>query len=138
MFNQTTRYTQQVSNTYSATLPFATVNYAVLPKLAVYAQFAKGFLIPPLSQLYVANPGLSTVTPQRSTGYQGGAVFHGEHLSADADVYYIDFSNKFASRISVVPGEDVIFFNLGSVVYKGVEGEITYAFDNGTAVFGNA
>ena len=32
----------------------------------------------------------------------------------------------------------MIFFNLGSVVYKGVEGEITYAFDNGTAVFGNA
>ncbi|KQM21584.1 TonB-dependent receptor [Novosphingobium sp. Leaf2] len=136
-YNQTTRYAQQLSSTYSADLPFATVNYAVTKQVAVYAQYARGFLAPPLSVLYVANPQLSTVAPERSTNYQAGVVYHGRSLSFDADVYKIDFSNKFASFTSTVPGEGTVFINQGAVQYKGVEGQITYAFPMGIAVFAN-
>jgi iron complex outermembrane receptor protein len=136
-FNQTTRYAQQLSRNYTATLPFLTANYAASPNLSVYGQFAKGFLAPPLSVLYVARPQLSTVEPQRSTNYQAGLVFHGSHLSIDADVYYIDFKNKFSSFTSTVPGEGTIFINEGAAVYKGFEGQATYAFANGLAVFAN-
>jgi iron complex outermembrane recepter protein len=137
-YNQTTRYAQRVSKTYTGTLPFLTANYQASPRLAFYAQFAKGFLMPPLSQLYVAQPALSTVEPQRSTNYQVGLVYHGPRLSIDIDAYSIDFTNKFSSSTSLVPGEGVIFTNLGGALYKGVEGQATYAFANGLAIFGNA
>lgn len=136
-YNQTTRYAQSLSNTYTADLPFATINYAVSPRFAVYAQYARGFLAPPLSVLYVANPRLSTVAPQRSTNYQAGIVYHGPTLSFDADVYKIDFTNKFASFTSATPGEGVIFVNQGAVQYKGVEAQATYALPMGFAIFAN-
>ena len=136
-YNQTTRYAQRLSDTYTADLPFATVNYAVTPQVSVYAQYARGFLAPPLSVLYVANPTFSTVAPERSTNYQAGAVYHCSNLSLDADVYRIDFSNKFTSLVSTVPGEGTVFFNQGAVQYKGVEGQVTYAFPIGLALFAN-
>ncbi|WP_267380485.1 MULTISPECIES: TonB-dependent receptor [unclassified Sphingomonas] len=137
LYNQTTRYAQSQRNDYVADLPFATINYAITPGLSVYGQYAKGFLAPPLSVLYVANPSLSTVEPERSTNYQAGAVYHGQNLSIDADVYKIDFKNKFASVTSATPGVGVVYFNQGAVTYKGVEGQVTYALPRGFAVFAN-
>lgn len=136
-YNQTIRYAQTSSRTYTANLPFATVNYALNDRLSAYAQYARGFLAPPLSAQYVANPGLSDVVPERSTNYQAGFVYHGTSLSIDADVYKIDFSNKFASFVSPVQSEGTIFTNLGAVQYKGVEGQVTYALPHGLAVFAN-
>ncbi len=137
LYNQTTRFAQRTSDTYSANLPFATVNYAVTDSLAAYFQYARGFLAPALSALYVANPGFSTIAPERSTNYQGGVVYHGGNISVDADVYKIDFSNKFASFVSPDPTVGTIFINQGAVQYKGVEGQITYALPRGFAVFAN-
>lgn len=134
-YNQTTRYAQRMSKTYTADLPFLTVNYQPVENLSVYGQFAKGFLAPPLSQLYVADPSLSTVEPQKSTNYQVGAVYHGSHLSIDVDVYSIDFTNKF---VATGTGLTAGFTNIGGALYKGVEGQATYAFGNGLAVFANA
>jgi iron complex outermembrane receptor protein len=136
LYNQTTRYAQRLSKTYTADLPFLTVNYQPFDNLSIYGQYAKGFLAPPLSQLYVARPELSSVDPQKSTNYQFGVVYHGTHLSIDADVYAIDFTNKFASSTSPVDG--VIFTNIGGALYKGIEGQVTYAFNNGFALFANA
>jgi iron complex outermembrane receptor protein len=137
-YNQTTRYPQQVSGTYTATLPFLTVNYAATEQLSFYGQFAKGFLAPALGVLYVDKPGLSTVAPERSTNYQFGGVYHGGHLSIDADVYVIKFDNKFASAAAPNQADGTIWYNQGAVTYQGVEGQFTYAFDNGLALFANA
>ncbi len=136
-YNQTTRYSQHISDTWTANLPFLTVNYLANDQLAFYAQYARGFLTPPITVLNVANPGLSTVEPERSTNYQAGVVYHGGSFSADFDVYKIDFTNKFASFVSAVPGEGTVFINQGSVKYQGFEGQLTYAFPNGLAVFVN-
>ena len=136
-YNQTTRFAQDVKNTYHATLPFLTVNYALTSNLSAYGQYARGFLMPALSVLYVANPGLSTVAPERSTNYQTGLVYHGQHLSLDVDGYYIRFKNKFASFTSPNPGEGTVWINQGAVTYKGLEGQATYAFASGLAVFAN-
>ncbi|MDB5675111.1 MAG: TonB-dependent outer rane receptor FecA5 [Sphingomonas bacterium] len=137
LYNQTVRFAQRTTDTYSADLPFATINYTVNDRLAVYAQYARGFLAPSLGALYVANPGFSTIEPERSTNYQAGVVYHGGNLSVDADVYKIDFSNKFASFTSPTPGVGTVFINQGSVQYKGFEGQITYALPHGLAVFAN-
>jgi iron complex outermembrane receptor protein len=139
LYNQTTRYAQTLDRTYRKDLPFASINYAIDNQISVYGQYAQGFLTPSLSVLYVNNPGLSTVKPQTSTNYQSGAVYHGTRLSLDADVYYIDFKNKFASEI--VPngtgGTDTAFYNQGGVIYKGVEGQATYVVGHGFALFAN-
>ena len=135
-YNQTTRIPSNFKKTYTADLPFLTINYQPIDSLSFYAQYAKGFLMPPLSQLYVADPSLSTVDPQKSTNYQVGAVYHGGHLSLDVDGYYIDFNNKFVST----PGSSGVlasFTNIGGAIYKGIEGQATYAFNGGFAVFAN-
>lgn len=138
-YNQTTRYAQRNANDYTADLPFVTINYQPTSNLSVYGQYAKGFLAPPLSQLYVANTNFSNVVPQKSTNYQVGAVYHGSHLSIDADIYVINFTNKFFSYTDTSgQGLGTIFTNIGGALYKGVEGQVTYAFSNGLAVFANA
>jgi iron complex outermembrane receptor protein len=138
-YNQTTRYAQRNANDYSADLPFLTINYQPTSNLSVYGQYAKGFLAPPLSQLYVANTTFSNAVPQKSTNYQVGAVYHGNHLSIDADIYVINFTNKFYSYPDTSgQGLGTIFTNIGGALYKGIEGQATYAFGNGLAVFANA
>lgn len=137
LFNQTTRIPQRLSKTYTADLPFLTVNYSINNTLSVYGQYARGFLAPSLSVLYVANPGFSTIAPEKSTNYQAGVVYHGGNLSIDADVYKIDFTNKFATDPTAPASEGTVYINQGAVQYKGVEGQITYALPKGFAVFAN-
>ena len=36
---------------------------------------------------------LNALTPQTSTNYQAGLVYHGSKVTFDGDVYYIDFKN---------------------------------------------
>ncbi|MBN8809350.1 MAG: TonB-dependent receptor [Sphingomonas sp.] len=137
-YNQTTRYAQNLSNSWSADLPFLQANWALTPQLSIYGEYARGFLIPPLSALYVDSPTYSNVVPERSTNYQAGLVYHGQRLSLDADVYSIDFQNKFASFVSTTPGVGTVFTNIGGALYQGIEGQVTYAFTDGVAVFANA
>lgn len=139
LYNQTTRYAEAFGADYQKNLPFATINYAVTPQISVYGQYAKGFLAPSLTVLYVASPNNSTVKPQTSTNYQAGAVYHGAHLSLDADAYYIDINNKFASQTVTLPDRttDTAWFNEGGVIYKGIEGQATYVLGHGIALFAN-
>ena len=138
-YNQTTRYAQTISQTYTKDLPFATINYAVSPRLSVYGQYAQGMAVPILGDLYVNNPSLSSIQPQTSTNYQAGAVYHGERLSLDADVYIININNKIQQEtvIDDTNTAQTAYFNAGRVLYKGVEGQVTYALPAGFAVFAN-
>ncbi|NIJ08510.1 iron complex outermembrane receptor protein [Sphingomonas vulcanisoli] len=138
-YNQTTRYAQNISKTYTKSLPFLTANYAISSQMSVYGQFAKGMSVPILGDLYVNNPSLSSIQPQTSTNYQTGFVYHGERLSFDADVYYIKINNKIQQEtvIDNTGASQTAFFNAGRVLYKGIEGQVTYALPAGFAVFAN-
>ncbi|UAK23206.1 TonB-dependent receptor [Sphingomonas nostoxanthinifaciens] len=138
-YNQTTRYAQDISQTYRKDLPFATINYAVTSQLSVYGQYAQGMAVPVLSELYVNNPSLSSIQPQTSTNYQAGAVYHGERLSLDGDVYYIKINNKIQQETVTdnTGATQTAYFNAGRVLYKGIEGQVTYALNGGIAVFAN-
>ena len=133
--NQTARLPQNINKDFHATLPFLTANYKLNPLWSTYAQYAKGMLVPDISLFQSTNANASSVEPQRSTTYQLGLVHKSSQLLMDADVYYIDFSNKFA----VVPGTDAqpLYYNQGGVTYKGVEGQITYAFKGGISLYAN-
>ena len=133
--NQGTRIATTAEQTYTSTLPFLTANYSVNKEWSAYAQIAKGFLVPDLSMFYVNNPNLSTPKPQTSTNYQLGTVHQSRNLTLDADIYYIDFDNKIASTGS---GNDLVYYNQGGVVYKGIEAAATYYIGSGFSVHANA
>lgn len=132
--NQGTRIPTTADQTYDTTLPFLTSNYAIDKQWSAYAQVARGFLVPDLSMFYVNNPSLSTPKPQTSTNYQLGAVHQSQNLTLDADIYYIDFNNKIASTGT---GNDLVYYNQGGVVYKGVEGAATYYVGSGFSLHAN-
>jgi len=134
--NQKTRTPLTDSVTYKKTLYFLTANYKVSDSWSAYAQYATGFLVPPLSVLQTANPNTDALKPQESKNYQVGTVFHGGKFTFDGDIYYIDFSNKQQSIKDTVTG-DTVFYNLGGAIYKGVEAQGAYGVTDQTLVFLN-
>ena len=152
---QSTRVGIQASDTYKPTLPYATINYLIEPNLSVYAQYAKGFLIPALSasletQVPVASGGTTclaaannggvlpagatcNIKPTRTTNYQAGAVYAGDRLNIDFDGYYIKTSNS----TSTDPSSGISTQSANPALYKGVEGQISYNFLPGLTAIAN-
>ncbi|WP_309606189.1 TonB-dependent receptor domain-containing protein [Phenylobacterium sp.] len=137
--NQKSRQPFHGSKTFNKTLYFLTANYKPQENLAVYAQYATGFLLPDISVTQAVNPNLNDLRSQTSTNYQVGAVYHAAKLTFDADVYYIDFKNKL--QTAAIPlaagGSETVNFNLGGAVYKGVEGSVTLAATDKVFLFAN-
>ncbi len=134
--NQTTRTPLNTSVSYHSTLPFLTVNQQLGQGLAAYAQYAKGFQIPDLNTLYIADPTKNSSEPQTSTNYQVGIVGQSKALTWDVDLYQIDFKNKLVSN--GLGGTAAAYVNIGGATYKGIEGQATYALGGGFAVYANA
>ena len=132
--NQSSRLPFHGSKTFTKTLYFLTANYKIQDNLAVYAQYATGFLLPDISATQKVNPNLNDLEPQESTNYQAGLVYHGGKLTIDADVYKIDFTNKLQST---TVGTETVFFNLGGATYQGIEGSISYAATDNLFIFAN-
>jgi iron complex outermembrane receptor protein len=137
--NQSSRQPFHGSKTFKKTLYFLTANYKVQENLAVYAQYATGFLLPDISATQKVAPNLNDLSPQESTNYQAGLVYHGSKITLDADAYYIEFTNKLQS--ATIPlatgGSETQFFNLGGATYKGVEGSVTFAATDNVFLFAN-
>lgn len=117
------------------TLPFATVNYKLQQNWAVYAQYANGIYVPDISAFEVTTPINTFPKPQTTTNYQFGTVYYGDNFSVDGDVYYIESDNTIqqdtCDRVTPLGlPADTCNYNAGTVFYKGIEGEATYAFDN--------
>lgn len=136
--------------TWTKTLPFATINWAVTPSFATYAQYAQGMYVPDLSSFYTPfvsasdqatqASSLAKLAPQTTTNYQIGGVWHGQKVSIDADAYLIDVNNKIASdpTIGTVGGAPSgTLVNIGRVRYKGVEGQVSYMPITGLTLFVN-
>ncbi len=133
--NQTTRTPANFSVDYTKSLPFMTVNQRIGKEMSVYAQYAQGFQIPDLKTLYIADPSHNSTDPQTSTNYQLGVVGKNDKLTWDADIYRIDFKNKYVSNGKT--GTDAAYINVGGAKYQGVEGQVTYMVANGLAVYSN-
>ena len=125
--------------TYRPTLPYFTANYLILPNFSTYFQFAKGFLIPSLSSSLESSSSASTQTPvaplpTKTTNYQAGAVYAGDNLNIDGDVYYIKTSN---SSYVDPANSSVTIVNGDPATYKGVEGQISYRLPYGLTAIVN-
>jgi len=133
---QTTReLNHTASKTYTATLPFLTVNHQLSKEMSVYGQYAQGFQIPDLKTFYINNPSLNSSAPQKSTNYQLGVVGKSDKMTWDLDIYQINFTNKLVSN--GLAGANAAFINIGGATYKGVEGQMAYVIDGGFSVFAN-
>ncbi len=133
--NQTTRVPQNASVDYRTTLPFLTVNRQLGQNIAVYGQYAKGFQIPDLKSFYIADPTKNSAAPQLSTNYQLGVVGKSRDFTWDADVYRIDFKNKYVSN--GLGGTAAAYVNIGGATYQGFEAQATYALLDGFAIYAN-
>ncbi len=138
--NQKTRLPLDTSQTWTKTLPFATINYMPMSNWSFYGQYAKGMYVPDLSSFYSASGTLSTaldaLKPQISTNYQVGSVWHGNRVSVDVDGYIINIDNKIGT-CTTTGCDQTLLVNIGQVRYKGVEGALSYMPVRGLTLFGN-
>lgn len=144
--NQTSRSPINTQATWTRTLPFATVNYAITQNWSAYFQYAQGFYVPDLSSFYsptnnatqIATQAttLGNLQPQSTTNYQLGTVWHGPHFSVDFDIYRIDVANKIATSTNAGDLPNTLV-NIGQVRYRGVEGEVSYSPMPGLTLFIN-
>ncbi len=134
--NQGSRLPLYQTETFDKPLAYLAANYKLTPSWSTYAQMSQGMYVPDISSFQSAGAPYTSVQPELSNNYQLGVVHNSNHLTFDADVYYIDISNK----IEQVPGTNQapVYFNGGSQTYRGVETEGAYAFGNGIAVFASA
>ena len=133
---QTTRELNHVASaTYKTTLPFLTVNQQLSPGLAAYAQYAKGFQIPDLNSFYITDPGKNSSDPQKSTNYQVGIVGKSDRMTWDADLYRINFTNKYVSN--GLAGAAQAFVNIGGATYQGAEAQMAWVIGGGFSAYAN-
>ena len=115
-------------------LPSFEAKYNFSPNFSTYAQVAEGLLAPNLNTFYVDDPSKSSYAPEQTWNYQTGLAYQSQHLALGADVYLIHFSNYLATTGT---GINQVYYNAGGAIYKGIEGEGTYTFDNGFSLFAN-
>ena len=119
--------------TTDRSLPFLEANYKIMPNWSVYAQYAQGIYVPDISAFEQKNPVDQFPKAETTTNYQVGTVYYADNFTADGDLYYIPINNNFVSvpcQQVGGPSGDTCFVNTGQALYKGVEGEATYAFSN--------
>jgi iron complex outermembrane recepter protein len=126
------RQAQNASNKNTDTLKNLTVNYKLAKNWSVYGQYAEGSYMPDIAALYVINPSTNTADPSLSTNYQFGTVYQTKHIAVDFDFYRIDLTNLLAPDAAVNT-----YVNIGKAKAKGVEGQISYTFDNGITLYAN-
>ncbi len=138
---QSSRVGINSSASYKPTLPYASVNYLIQPNFSIYAQYAKGFLVPSLgiSLESVAPNAAGGLTgsqgqPTKTTNYQAGLVYAGDRLNIDVDGYYIQAS----SATTVDPSSGNASQSGESVTYQGTEGQISYVVIKGLTAIANA
>jgi iron complex outermembrane recepter protein len=124
---------------YTPSLPYATANFLIRPNLSVYAQFAKGFVIPALSASLETSGAANAAVPvdpkpTYTTNWQAGFVYSGQRLNIDADAYLIIASSSTATD----PTTGDVTVSANPARYKGIEGQVSYVLLPHLSVIGNA
>jgi iron complex outermembrane receptor protein len=128
------------------TLPFFQANYKIDQNWSTYFEYAQGIYVPDVSAFENASPVApgSFPAPQTTTNYQWGTVFYADQFTFDADVYMINVNNNYSTEVCPYDSSETCYLNTGKALYKGIEGEGTYAFDRvgsvnlkGLSVFAN-
>jgi iron complex outermembrane receptor protein len=131
------------TKTYTKAMPLVTANYLLTPEWSTYAQYATGFLTPPLAFMQVNNPKDNVVKPQTTTNYQVGTVYKVGRFNADFDGYFIRSHDIPVQQINpnqtgIVNPNDLIYFTASGAYYYGLEAQATFYLGGGFSLYGNA
>ena len=130
------------TETYSKAMPLVTANYRLAPHWSAYAQYATGFLTPPLAFFQEDHPENNVVKPQTTTNYQIGTVFKTNRFNADIDGYFLRSHNLPVSVVNpnqtgVINPNDKVTFTAAGAYYYGIEAQGTFYVGRGLSTFVN-
>ncbi len=130
------------STTYSKAMPLVTANYRLQPHWSAYAQYATGFLTPPLAFFQEDHPENNVVKPQTTTNYQLGTVYKTNRFNTDVDGYFIRTHNLPVSQVNpnqtgTINPNDLVTFTAAGAYYYGVEAQGTFYVGGGLSTFVN-
>jgi len=123
---------------YNNWLPTLAARYRLQRNWSVYAEFAKGSVIPPSNVFDVTNGAvLAPPKPTLATTYQTGSVVKYNRWTLDVDAYYVHFQNPYTSYLDPTSGENV-FTLTGPSNTKGLEAESNILIGRGLSFYLNA
>ncbi|MFT5922494.1 MAG: iron complex outermembrane receptor protein, partial [Flavobacteriales bacterium] len=120
-----------VDRTFSGILPYAGVNYKVLPYTFLFSSVSIGYSPPSVFELIDPESGvLSTdLAPEEALNVEFGirrGTYHDRSIQFELNVYQMDVSNaifQYEDEIGVVR-----FGNRQSLIYQGIEGSVSKVF----------
>ena len=125
----------EVSRTVTSTLPSLDGHYALAKDVQVFAQWAKGALVPNQSFYYTANPTSGNqAQPETSRALQGGLTIGSDEANLTIDAYQI-YLNNYVSTVTVNGNTEYV--NDGGVRYRGIELEGSRYIGAGFKLIGN-
>jgi iron complex outermembrane receptor protein len=128
--NPTIQGPQQRVFKYDAILPNVGFTYDFVPRLSVFANYAKGLSVPGTDNLYnsfffAPNTDAANPNPERTDNFDLGLRYRGPRVQAQLGAFYNRYSDRTASAFD--PELNVsIFRNLGRVDKYGLDGYISY------------
>jgi iron complex outermembrane receptor protein len=127
---------------YFATLPSGVANYRIRSNWSVFAQTAKGTIMPPSNVFdFTQGPNGTPVETlpkqQKNTTYEAGTVFKLKNLTFDFDYFHVFFENSYSSVTDTTTGEPVYYLQPSSIT-QGIEGESNLYFGHGLSLYLNA
>jgi iron complex outermembrane recepter protein len=125
-----------VTRRVSSTLPSFDTTYRLTADTNVFAEVAKGSLLPSQSFFYTANPSLGNqVNAETAVAYQLGIVHQGPHYGLAFDAYNINFDNYVST---ITQNGNTLYINSGKVRYRGLETEDHITLGGGVSLVANA
>jgi len=125
-----------ISKSVPSTLPNFDTTYRLNDATNVYAQVAKGSLVPSQAFFYTANPAKGNQAgAEEAWTEQLGIVRQAGRLGVGFDAYNVDFNNYVST---IVQGGDTLYVNSGKVLYRGIEGEGHLSIGYGLTLVANA
>jgi iron complex outermembrane recepter protein len=125
-----------VARTVDSSLPSFDTTYRLAEGANLYAQVAKGSLVPSQAFFYTAHPTLGNqAQPENALAEQIGVVRQTPGYGIGFDVYNINFDNYVST---IMQDDDTLYVNSGRVLYRGVESEGHVTLGAGLSLVANA
>jgi len=115
---------------YDKLLPNIGVIYDIIPRLSVFANYAKGLSVPSTDNLYnsfffAPDTEQAKPKPELTDSFDGGLRYRTGKIQAQISGWYTHFTNRQAQAFD--PELNVsVFRNLGTVNKWGIDGSVAY------------
>lgn len=125
-----------ISKSVPSTLPSLDTTFRLNDATNIYAQIARGSLVPSQAFFYTANPAKGNQAgAEEAWTEQVGIVRAAGRYGVALDAYNTDFNNYVST---IVQDGDTLFVNSGKVRYRGIEAEGHFSIGYGVTLVGNA